>query len=88
MKLHYYNDPGHGWVKVKRDLLDRLGIAEKVSPYSYEYGDHAYLEEDCDTTLLLNTLDERGIKWELIRHYSNKQSRIRGYNSYNSVRAN
>ena len=39
-----YIDPGHSWVKVKRSVLHRLGIAYKVSPYSYQRNDYVYLE--------------------------------------------
>ena len=44
----YFTDPGHGWLRVKRAELNVLGIANKISPYSYMRGDYVYLEEDCD----------------------------------------
>ena len=44
----YFTDPGHGWLRVKRAELNALGIANKISPYSYMRGDYVYLEEDCD----------------------------------------
>ena len=30
-----YSDVGHAWGKVKRDVLVNLGIADKISRYSY-----------------------------------------------------
>lgn len=82
MNIQYYCDPGHGWMKVKRSLLIELGIADKISGYSYQRDDMAYLEEDCDAGLLLRTLDSRGIKWTLKQSHSNKSSRIRNYRRY------
>ena len=43
-----YEDAGHAWMKVKKDLLHKMGIADKITAYSYERGEYAYLEEDCD----------------------------------------
>lgn len=50
----YYQDAGHGWVAVKRQLLHDLGIADKISPYSYQKGKTVYLEEDCDASTFFN----------------------------------
>jgi hypothetical protein len=46
-----YDDPGHGWLRVKISELKNLGIAGKVSGYSYMRGNYASLEEDCDASL-------------------------------------
>ena len=43
-----YSDPGHAWLEVTKKELERLGIADKISEYSYMDGLLAYLEEDCD----------------------------------------
>lgn len=77
----FYNDAGHGWVKVSKALLKELGIADKVSTYSYQRGADAYLEEDCDASLLVNALKERGIEPKFTDKYSDR-SKIRGYESY------
>jgi hypothetical protein len=82
MKLNYYQDPGHGWVKVNKALLQRLGIAGDISSYSYMRGDCAYLEEDCDTSRLLEAAKAAGIVIQLKPFYSNKNSKIRGYRQY------
>jgi hypothetical protein len=49
MKWHI--DGGHGWLEVSKAKLTKLGIAHKISGYSYEKGTKAYLEEDCDAGL-------------------------------------
>jgi len=82
MKIHVYNDPGHGWASVKRSLLVEYGIADKVSAYSYQRGQSVYLEEDCDLSLLLGVFRERNITPEWVEHYSDRRSPIRSYEYY------
>lgn len=48
MTYRFISDPGHGWLEVPRAELDSLGIANKISRYSYQRADFVYLEEDCD----------------------------------------
>lgn len=85
--LNIYNDPGHGWVKVSIDLLKRLGLINQVSSYSYIKNNHAYLEEDCDLSLLLDTLDQCNIRYKLKHNYANKSSKIRSYDNYSREKA-
>lgn len=82
MKLHHYADPGHGWVSVKRQLLIDLGIADKISPYSYQRGQSVYVEEDGDLCLLCNALRAKGESIEWVERHSDKRSPIRSYDSY------
>lgn len=77
-----YMDPGHGWMKVKRTLIEELGVADMVSSYSYQRGDHVYLEEDCDMSLVTQALHVRGCEVSYRNHYADKRSRIRGYECY------
>ena len=44
----FYEDPGHGWLAVPLGNLVELGVADKITGYSYLSGGMAYLEEDCD----------------------------------------
>ena len=44
----FFEDSGHGWLKVPVSELIELGIENDISHYSYMFGDWAYLEEDCD----------------------------------------
>lgn len=82
MKLKYYQDPGHGWVAVKRSLVEQLGIAKAITPYSYQNGQTVYLEEDLDAHRLVEALKARGetVTFD-IRHTDNR-SPIRSYRSY------
>lgn len=81
LKLKYYTDPGHGWVAVKKTLLVKLGIADKISVYSYMKGKTAYLEEDDDASKLVDMLKSSGIAYELVEKYSDR-SPIRSYERY------
>ena len=44
----YHQDPGHGWIAVNREEVLALGLAGKISSYSYQDNLFVYLEEDCD----------------------------------------
>jgi len=50
MSYVFTSDPGHGWLRVPVKELVEMGIADKISNYSYKSHDNrfAYLEEDCD----------------------------------------
>ena len=80
--FHFYNDPGHGWMAVKRHLLHTLGVADKITPYSYQRGQTVYLEEDCDASTVLAALKHRGASVSFIDHHTDKRSPIRSYNYY------
>lgn len=82
MKFTIYSDPSHGWCKVNRDLLKKLGIADKISIYSYQRKDAVYLEEDCDLGLLIEALKKAGKTFEYREMVSNKSSKIRSYDNY------
>lgn len=83
MKFNYHTDAGHGWIAVKRKLLDDLGIADKISNYSYMKGQTVYLEEDQDAALFTNVLKDSGIVFKLVEKYRNR-SPIRNYPSYSA----
>jgi hypothetical protein len=81
-KVKFYSDPGHGWGAVKRKVLTDLGIAHKITPYSYQKGDTVYLEEDCDLSELVTTLATKGIVIQYEEHTTNRRSPIRGYDRF------
>jgi len=62
-KYIFYTDPGHGWLEVPLCECRALGIADKISGYSYVQvkGGAAwvYLEEDCDAALYMNAYKEK-----------------------------
>jgi hypothetical protein len=82
MQILYYTDPGHGWFKVKKALLVKLGLVNDISNYSYERNDSVYLEEDCDASKLFKALDNANIKWGYKENHTNKTSKIRGYSYF------
>jgi len=81
--IRFFADPGHGWARVKKSELAKLGIAELISVFSYERGEFAYLEEDCDLSIYLNALRAKGMAYKFNgTTCANRSSRIRGYCSY------
>ena len=82
LTLPYYQDPGHGWVKVSLVKLLQLGLTDSISYYSYIRGDYAYLEEDLDLGRLYQAADKAGITIKLREHWTNKTSKIRSYRHY------
>ena len=82
LKLEFYSDPSHGYLKVPKSLLRELGISDKISTYSYETLSFAYLEEDCDATLFIETLKELGIAVEIKEISTEDELELRKYESY------
>lgn len=80
--FQFMADPSHGWLKVPVTELERLGIQDDISKYSYERNGMAYLEEDLDMGLFLKARLERNEPVKIKESFSNKQSRIRGYRMY------
>ena len=81
--FNYYMDPGHGWIAVEQNDLVALGIAEKITAYSYRKGVIAYLEEDCDAAIFVRAFEDRyGRKPAIIPIQENRTSKIRNYRSY------
>ena len=87
-KYDFYEDGGHGWLKVAKKELELLGIANKITGYSYMLGDWAYLEEDSDMSTFADALNKKyGVSREdfrknVVNHYSDRQSIVRSYHSY------
>ena len=81
--LQMFSDPGHGWVRFPKARLVKLGIADKISTYSYQNGDNAFLEEDCDLSVLITALKASGyedIKFK--EGWTNRRSKIRNFDYY------
>jgi hypothetical protein len=81
-KVKFYSDPGHGWGAVKRRVLFDLGIADKISTYSYQKGNTVYLEEDCDLGVLIGALKAAGVSVQLEEKSTNSRSPIRSYDYF------
>lgn len=82
-----YSDAGHAWGKVKRQVLVNLGLANKVSTYSYQYRDNVYLEEDCDLPLLCSTLMALDTRIKFVEKHTDRNSRVRSYSHYSTESA-
>jgi hypothetical protein len=78
----FHTDPGHGWLEVPRKMLTELGIDKDITPFSYQSGDHVYLEEDCDASKFLEAYSkDRGGLPLIDEKYSN-DTPIRHYQRY------
>jgi hypothetical protein len=84
-KVTVYNDPGHAWAAVKIAELQQLGIADKITAYSYQRGKTAYLEEDCDLSAYLAAIKATGQEVQIVEKHTNKRSPIRSYSSYKAA---
>jgi hypothetical protein len=83
ISIKVFADPGHAWARFPKSKLVSLGIADKISTYSYMNGSNAFLEEDCDLSTLIGALREKGytdIKFN--ESHTDRQSKIRGYNTF------
>lgn len=80
LKLKSYTDAGHGWIAVKRDVLQAWGILDQVTHCSFQSktGKTVYLEEDCDATLFMNQAKTRGVQVEFKNSYK-EVSPVRNY---------
>lgn len=54
MEYLWREDPGHAWLQVPIDDVKKSGI--KVSAFSYQHGNHIFLEEDSDATAFLRVV--------------------------------
>jgi len=81
----FHEDPGHGWLEVPKAHLRRVGVAGKISGYSYQRGDKAYLEEDMDAgTFAKAWAEQEGpIDWERVRRLrSEVDAPLRSFDHY------
>jgi len=81
--LQVFTDPSHGWIKISLNHLNKLNLIDKITPFSFINNKHAYLEEDCDASLLIDTLKQNDIHFEFRYHHSNTSSKLRYYDQYN-----
>lgn len=78
----HYSDPGHGWVAVKRELIESLGLLKEITPYSYCKGKTVYLEEDVDAPTVLDALTMLGFAWKTETISHDRTSPIRSYSRF------
>lgn len=80
--LTFYQDPGHGWVAAPHYLVKMLGIEGDISPFSYVDGNFVYLEEDCDLSIFLRAIEDKGITIQFDEEHSDEDSPIRNKRSF------
>ena len=85
-KYDFYQDSGHGWVKVSIKELSELSLLDKITPYSYYKKGYVYLEEDCDLNLFYKAKENKGIIISFSEHHS-ERSKIRHFQYYDKVKA-
>lgn len=78
----YLQDPGHGWLQVPMTDIKKLGLAQKISAYSYRKGDSAFLEEDCDMSLFIKAMNITGQEFKLNEVHTNYDSPVRNYSRF------
>ena len=66
VKIVFFSDPSHGWGRVTRSMIELLGIADKISGYSYQDKGYVYLEEDCDLPRFITALHSAGYDEEIV----------------------
>jgi hypothetical protein len=82
-KFKFHSDASHGWLSVKRDLIYKLKLENKISRFSYQKGSTVYLEEDMDMTTFINAFTvANGYKPMIIEQPSVQRSMIRSYESF------
>jgi hypothetical protein len=82
ISIKVFADPGHAWARFPKAKLVSLGIADKITHYSYQKGTNVFLEEDCDLSILVTALKDRGYEIKFNESHTNRQSKIRSYNTY------
>ena len=77
-RLTYHQDPGHGWIEFPKSKLADIGLTlAAFSGYSYQDANSIYVEEDCDASVLLDTLKRQGWTVELESLHVNRSHPIR-----------
>jgi hypothetical protein len=82
-----HTDSGHGWLAVKRAELVELGIADKITSYSYVRGATVYLDEDCDAATFIEARKARGLETPMRSGAWREVSPIRRYARYTTERS-
>lgn len=87
-KYLFISDPGHGWLRVPKSVIKSMGIADKITHYSYMSEKYVYLEEDCDCTMFFRALNVTMDEFKLmIRHTdTNNWASCRRYPNFDKTK--
>ena len=83
MRLKWISDSAHAWLEVDTVDIVKIGVADKISEYSYlsKDGTRSYLEEDCDAGVFIDA--KGGIDNVPYRvDYHDGRCYVRNYNLY------
>lgn len=58
VEVVYHGEGGHGYYEVRLELLDKVGVTQKISRFSYLNKSRAFLEEDADFSQFVRSLAE------------------------------
>lgn len=84
----FHSDAGHGWLAVKTRELVELGVADKITAFSYTKGKSSYLEEDVDMSTYINAQKDRGVTVEIRQGKRwDKKSPIRAFPTFQAPTA-
>ena len=84
LHLKLYSDPSHGWLAVKTEIVRLAGC--EISPFSYQRGKTAYLEEDSDAPAFLRAIKEKGFSVFIEERHTNRNSPIRSYKEFRQLK--
>lgn len=85
LSFTYYQDPGHGWLRVPMSLIKKIGIESKISSYSFISGKSSYLEEDDDACIFLQRLRELKIDFVIKNKYIKRFDRSKTRFNTNTI---
>lgn len=75
-----WEDNRHGWFEIPIQDLFELGIADKISSYSYMRDGMAFLEEDCDAHVYFEA--KYGKKYWEMRSFKGDRAKMKEINTY------
>lgn len=78
----FVEDPGHGWLAVDNADIKALGIARRISPYSYMTPQRSFLEEDCDASVFLAAAKAAGWALTVKSRSLDKPAPLRSYAAF------
>lgn len=61
----FFETPTHGYLRVPMAEIERLGIRNMITRYSYHCENLAFLEEDCDLATYVEAMEAAGYKIKL-----------------------
>ena len=82
-RFPFFSDPAHGWCRVPVKWLHRLGIADRISCFSYVRKDFVYVEEDSDLDTFCIAMAAAGYYVDFNEQPpANRSSKIRSYDRW------